>query len=311
MASDPAPAGGPRGAAETRLGHAADGSAREVTPPAADQGGERATTDLFAEGYVDRLSAPVPARPQLQPATGQTPQAAGAPAATAKAQPHHTGHRGRLRARFSSAGPQALADYELMELLLFRAIPRRDCKPLAKELLNRFGSISEVISAPKDRLMEVPGVSESVATDLHIVRAAALCLLRDAAVERRHLGSWQEVLDYLRAAMAYETREEFRILFLDKRNAIIADEVQQRGTVDHTPVYVREVVRRALEVSATALILVHNHPSGDPAPSRADISMTSKIIEAAEPLGIVVHDHIIMGRSGHVSMRAEGLLTKP
>ncbi len=222
--------------------------------------------------------------------------------------PHFLGHRDRLKTRFREAGADALADYELLELILFQAVPRRDTKPLAKALLARFGSFSEVLSAPESRLTEVEGVGESVATHLRVVQAAARRFARDALKDRPLLASWSAVIDYCRAAMAYESREQFRILFLDKRNALIADEVQQVGTVDHTPVYPREVVKRALELSATALILVHNHPSGDPTPSRADIQMTQTIVETARPLGISVHDHIIVGRNGHASLKGLRLI---
>ena len=200
------------------------------------------------------------------------------------------------------------ADYELLELILFRALPRRDTKPLAKALIAKFGSIAEVLHSPERRLLEVPGAGEAVAGELKLMRAAALAMMRSVAVERPVAQSWQAVLDYCRAAMGFAEKEQFRILFLDKRNRIIADEVQQEGTVDHTPVYVREIVKRALELSATAIILVHNHPSGDPTPSRADIAMTKRIVEAAQKLGLVVHDHIIVGREGHASMRALGLM---
>jgi DNA repair protein RadC len=229
------------------------------------------------------------------------------PATREKAPSPHAGHRDRLRARFAEAGPDALADYELLELLLFRSIPRRDTKPLAKALIARFGSFGAVIGADPQRLMEVPGVKEAVATDLKTVAAAAQRMLKGEIAAREVLGSWNAVIDYCKAAMAYETREQFRILFLDKKNALIADEVQQTGTVDHTPVYPREVMRRALELSSTAIILVHNHPSGDPTPSRADIEMTHKIAEIGETLNIVVHDHIIIGKSGHVSLKGLGL----
>ncbi len=222
--------------------------------------------------------------------------------------PHHLGHRERLRQRFRDGGPDALPDYELLELVLFRGLPRRDTKPLAKALIGRFGSFAEVINAPEERLQEVDGVGEAVVTELKLVRAAALRLMRADVVDRTLLDSWDAVLAYCRASMGFEAREQFRILFLDKRNRVIADEVQQQGTVDHTPVYVREVVKRALEVSATALVLVHNHPSGDPAPSRADIDMTRQIVDAAGNLGIVVHDHIIVGRDGHASLRSLGLI---
>ena len=217
--------------------------------------------------------------------------------------PHYHGHRERLRDRFREAGPDALSDYELLELLLFRAMPRRDVKPLAKSLLAKFGSFAEVISAPERRLVEVKGLGAAGVTELKIVQAAAGQLARGEVKRRTVLSSWSLVLDYCRTTMAFADKEKFRILFLDKRNQLIADEEQQSGTVDHTPVYPREVVKRALELSATALVLVHNHPSGDPSPSRADIEMTQQIIAVARPLGIEVHDHIIVGKDGHASLR--------
>jgi len=226
----------------------------------------------------------------------------------AGAVPHYHGHRDRLRQRFLQAGSDALHDYEMLELVLFRAIPRRDVKPLAKELIARFGSFAEVIAAPIERLKEVAGLGEAAITDLKIVQAAANRLLRGEVKKRHVLSSWSSVLDYCRTAMAFESKEHFRILFLDKGNHLIADEQQQTGTVDHTPVYPREVVKRALELSATAVILVHNHPSGDPTPSRADIDMTKAIIEVARPLGIAVHDHLIVGKDGHASLKALKLM---
>src|SRR5271165_606367 len=231
-----------------------------------------------------------------------------APAAAPAEAPHFAGHRMRLRERFLEAGAAALADYELLELVLFRAIPRRDLKPLTKGLLARFGSFAEVISASRERLKEVKGLSDAAIAELKIIQAAASRLARGQLKERHVLSSWASVLDYCRAVMAYGEREEFRILFLDKRNHLIADERQQVGTVDHTPVYPREVVKRALELSATAVILVHNHPSGDPTPSRADIQMTQAIIEVARPLGIAVHDHLIVGKDGHASLKALKLI---
>lgn len=222
--------------------------------------------------------------------------------------PHYHGHRERLRARFRDAGSDAVTDYELLELVLFRAIPQRDVKPLAKELIARFGSFAEVIAAPSLRLREIKGMGEAVVTELKIVHAAAQRLAKGEVRKRPVLSSWGSVLDYCRTAMAFADREEFRLLFLDKRNQLIADEVQQKGTVDHTPVYPREVVKRALELSATALILVHNHPSGDPTPSRADIQMTQSIIDVAKPLGIAVHDHIIVGKEGHASLKGLKLI---
>jgi DNA repair protein RadC len=222
--------------------------------------------------------------------------------------PHYHGHRDRLRARFTEVGGDALPDYELLELVLFRSIPRRDVKPVAKELLKRFGTFAEVLAAPPARLMEVEGIGESVVTDLKIVEASARRLAKGAVAKRPVLASWSAVLDYCRTTMAFADVEQFRLLFLDKRNALIADEVQQSGTVDHTPVYPRQVVKRALELSATALILVHNHPSGDPTPSSADIRMTREIIDVAKPLGITIHDHIIVGREGHASFKGLRLI---
>ena len=219
-----------------------------------------------------------------------------------------SGHRQRLRERFRQAGASALPDYELLELVLFQALPRRDTKPLAKRLIARFGSFAEVIAAPPSRLIEVEGVGDAVVTELKLIHAAAERLAKGALRQRPVLGSWSAVLDYCRTAMAFSDKEQLRLLFLDKRNALIADEVQQTGTVDHTPVYPREVVKRALELSATALILVHNHPSGDPTPSRADIEMTKTIIAIADPLGITVHDHVIVGRNGHSSLRGLKLI---
>jgi DNA repair protein RadC len=210
---------------------------------------------------------------------------------------HYHGHRQRLRQRFLAAGSEAISDYEMLELILFRAIPQRDVKPLAKELLATFGSFSEVIAAPLERLKEIDGLGEAAITELKIVQAAANRLVRGEVKQRQVLSSWSNVLDYCRAAMAFESKGHFRILFLDKGNHLIADEQHQTGTVDHTPVYPREVVKRALELSATAVILVHNHPSGDPTPSRADIDMTRAIAEVARPLGIAVHDHLIVGKA--------------
>ncbi len=225
-----------------------------------------------------------------------------------EASPHYHGHRERLRARFREAGTDALSDYEMLELLLFRALPRRDVKPLAKQLLTKFGSFAEVISAPEKRLAEVKGLGDSAITELKIVQAAASRLAKGALQKRTVLSSWSAVLDYCRTAMAFADKEQLRILFLDKRNQLIADEVQQTGTVDHTPVYPREVIKRALELSATAIIIVHNHPSGDPTPSHADIQMTQSIIGIASPLGISVHDHIIVGKEGHASFKGLRLI---
>jgi DNA repair protein RadC len=226
----------------------------------------------------------------------------------AGAKPHFLGHRERLRERFMTAGPDALLDYELLELVLFRALPRQDTKPLAKLLIDKFGSFAEVLGAKPERLKEHKGVGDAVVTEIKLIEAASLRLIRGSVIKRPVLQSWSQLIDYCHASMAYSTKEAFRILFLDKKNLLIADEVQQEGTVDHTPVYPREVIKRALELSASAIILVHNHPSGDPTPSRADIDMTNRIVEAAEKLGIKVHDHVIIGRDGHASFKGLRLL---
>ena len=222
--------------------------------------------------------------------------------------PHFLGHRERLRERFREGGPEALPDYELLEMVLFRAIKRGDTKPIAKALLAKFGTFAEVISAAPERLTEVAGVGKAVTTELKLIRAAALRLMKGEVISRPLLSSWTAILEYCRAAMAFETKEQFRILFLDKKNQLIADEVQQEGTVDHTPVYTREVIKRALELSASAIVLVHNHPSGDPTPSIADIDMTRKILDAGSKLGIVLHDHVSIGRQGHASFKGSKLI---
>ena len=222
--------------------------------------------------------------------------------------PHFHGHRKRLRERFREAGAEALSDYELLELVLFRALPRRDVKPIAKDLIATFGSFPEVISAPTTRLAEVAGMGAVAITELKIVHASAMRLTRGQVRKRPVLSSWSSVIDYCRTTMAFAEKEQFRVLFLDKRNQLIVDELQQTGTIDHTPVYPREVVKRALELGACALILVHNHPSGDPTPSRADVAMTKEIAAAAKALKIDVHDHLVIGRGKHASFKAMGLL---
>ncbi|MBR1124656.1 DNA repair protein RadC [Bradyrhizobium lablabi] len=222
--------------------------------------------------------------------------------------PHYHGHRERLRERFFSAGPDALTDYELLEMALFAAIPRRDTKPLAKELLRKFGSFTEVIHAPVARLREVKGIKDASISQLKLLAAASGRAAKREIERKVALSSWNDVIDYCRSSMAFADKEQFRLLFLDKKNQLIADEIQQTGTVDHTPVYPREVIKRALELSATALILVHNHPSGDPTPSQADIQMTKAIIGIASPLGISVHDHIIVGKNGHASLKGMRLI---
>lgn len=223
--------------------------------------------------------------------------------------PHYLGHRERLRTRLLERGGEALADYELLELLLFGAKPRGDTKPLAKALIKRFGSLAGVISAPADELQTVADSGPAAAALLKAVREAALRSSREElAAEGDVLSSGEQLLAYCRVRLARETVEHFHLLFLDRKNRLIADEAQQKGTVDHTPVYPREVVKRALELHASAIILVHNHPSGDPTPSQGDIDMTREISEAAGKLGISVHDHVIVGRQGHRSFRAMGLL---
>jgi DNA repair protein RadC len=222
--------------------------------------------------------------------------------------PHYHGHRERLRERFFGAGPEALSDYELLEMALFPALPRRDTKPLAKALLKKFGSFAEVIHAPMARLREVEGIGEASINQIKLLAAAATRVAKGEVKKNIALSSWNDVIDYIRTGMAFADKEQFRLLFLDKRNQLISDEVQQTGTVDHTPVYPREVIKRALELSATALILVHNHPSGDPSPSQADIQMTKAIVDIATPLGISVHDHIIVGKNGHASLKGMKLI---
>ena len=217
-------------------------------------------------------------------------------------------HRKRLRTRFMEGGATAMPDYELLELVLFRAIPRQDVKPLARRLLDTFGDFNRVITAPAARLVSVQGVGEAVVQELKILEAAAQRMMRARVMHRPVLSSWDALLDYCHTAMAHRETEQFRILFLDRKNVLIADEEQARGTVDHVPVYPREVVKRALELNASALILVHNHPSGDPTPSDADLSMTMQIRDAAETLGITLHDHLIIGRERELSFRAQSYL---
>lgn len=222
--------------------------------------------------------------------------------------PDHSGHRSRLRSRFLKGGGDALADYEMLELLLFMAIPRRDVKPLAKELLTRFGDFSGVISASPSELGKVKGMGEGAVVALKSVQTAAVRLAREQVMEKPVLSNWKALQDYVRAAMAHLKREQFRVLFLNRKNALIADEIQGEGTVDHTPVYTREVVKRALELGASAIILVHNHPSGDPKPSKGDIVMTREIIDACKKLDVAVHDHLVVGKSGTSSFKSLGLI---
>lgn len=247
--------------------------------------------------------APAPAGPPPQPCTPAAPPSAEKGDAGA-----HSGHRQRLRQRFLTGGADALADYELLELLLFQAVRRGDVKPLAKRLLARFGSFGALVSAAPEEIAAVKGAGPAVVAALKTVQACALRLLVEEAKAAPVLGNWKAVIDYCRAAMGREKVEQFRVLFLDKKNRLVGDEVQQRGTVDHTPVYPREVARRALELGASAVILVHNHPSGDPTPSRADIDMTGQVRAALETLGVTLHDHLIIGGGDHVSLRGLELI---
>ena len=217
-------------------------------------------------------------------------------------------HRARLRARFREGGATALPDYELLELLLFRALARQDTKPLARALLDRFGDFNRVLSAPPEQLATVRGVGEAVITELKLVEAAAHRMARARVLQRHVISSWDAVLDYCHTTMSHRETEQFRVLYLDRKNILVADEEQARGTVDHVPVYPREVVKRALELNASALILVHNHPSGDPTPSDSDIAMTEQIRAACQSLGITLHDHLIIGKSRELSFRSAGLL---
>src|ERR1700722_577185 len=220
--------------------------------------------------------------------------------------PHHLGHRERLRHR-AAQGLGTLPDYELLELFLFRSLPQGDVKPLAKALLERFGGLAGVLGAPAEALKTVRGVGASVALDLKLLQEAALRIGRAEVTRRPVISSWSALLAYVKTALAHQPREQFRVLFLDKKNQLIADETMNEGTVDHAPVYPREVARRALELSASAVILVHNHPSGDPTPSPADVTMTRQVAEAGRGMGGVVHDHIVVGRDGVASLKALGL----
>jgi DNA repair protein RadC len=221
--------------------------------------------------------------------------------------PHYHGHRQRLRIRLLQTGPESFQDYELLELLLFAALPRRDVKPLAKRLLAEFKNLWTLVNAPPEHLIRC-GISENVAATLLVTGAIALRAQKEEIIGGKLLNNWQRMVDYCRMCMAHETVEQFRLLFLDRKNRLLAEEVQQRGTIDHTPVYPREIVKRALEMGAGALVLAHNHPSGDPSPSKEDIAMTRAIVDACRPLGIVIHDHVIIGREGVASFKSLGLL---
>ncbi|MEM9028645.1 MAG: DNA repair protein RadC [Pseudomonadota bacterium] len=276
-----------------------------------DQSGgflDGAAPNAFDDGRSRRGNGDVKSPARTDGSSVSPDDAASQPAKPSRARHANTGHRERLRERLRIGGADAIPDYELLEMVLFGAIPRADTKPVAKELIRTFGSFAAAVHAPAPRLLEVKGVGERVVAEFRLVRATATRLAREDIRHRPVLAAWTQVLAYCRTTMAHADVEQFRILFLDKLNRLIADEMQQKGTVDHTPVYVREVVKRALEVSATAIILVHNHPSGDPTPSRSDVDMTKQIIAAAKPLGIVVHDHIIVGRDGHASFKNLGLV---
>lgn len=230
------------------------------------------------------------------------------PVAPGKLPSYIANHRTRLRDRFLDGGADAMPDYELLEMILFRANARQDMKPLGRALLERFHSFNGVVTAPEPELLKIPGVGRAIVAELKLIEAAAQRLMRDRVLNRQVLSSWQALLDYCQTVMAHRDTEQFRILFLDRKNTLIADEAQARGTVDHVPVYPREVVKRALELNASALILVHNHPSGDPTPSQPDIAMTEQIVTAAQALGLTVHDHLVIGKSCEFSFRANGLL---
>lgn len=221
--------------------------------------------------------------------------------------PHYVGHRERLRERFI-ANPDALPDYEMLELLLATAIPRKDVKPIAKALIDRFGSFADVINADYQDLVNAEGLGRASASTLKVVQEAAVRLAKLTVLNKPVISSWDALLDYCNAAMARLPVEQFRLLFLDRKNVLIADELQQQGTVDHTPLYPREVVKRALALNASAIIMVHNHPSGDPTPSKADIEMTRAVRDALKAVSIALHDHLIVGRKGHTSFKSVGLL---
>jgi len=234
--------------------------------------------------------------PAAQPVSGRQPS-------------YIANHRSRLRARFMAGGASAMPDYELLELVLFRAIPRRDVKPLAHALMDRFGDFNRVVTAPEARLRDVKGVGDSVVIELKIVEAAAQRMARARVLHKPALSGWDALVDYCHTTMAHRETEQFRVLYLDRKNILIADEEQAKGTVDHVPVYPREVAKRALELNASALILVHNHPSGDPTPSQSDVQMTAQVHAACEALGLTLHDHLIIGKSRELSFRSEGYIT--
>jgi DNA repair protein RadC len=230
------------------------------------------------------------------------------PEAADKKAPHYHGHRERLRKRFLESQGEGMPDYEILELLLMTALPQRDVKPLAKDLIARFESLAGVLSASPDELMTIPGIKETACSAMKVVQVAAVRLSKAVLLEKPIIGGWDRLIDYCRTTMGHDKVESFRILFLDRKNRLIGDEAQQKGTIDHTPVYPREIVKRALDLGASAMILVHNHPSGDVTPSKDDIEMTKRIRESAEKLGISLFDHVIVSKSGETSFKALGLL---
>jgi DNA repair protein RadC len=260
-------------------------------------------------GLADLAARLPPPEALLEPAEPPRPAPdRPAPAGPGDVRPHYWGHRERLRDRFRSGGHAAMPEYELLELLLFNAVPRIDVKPLAKRLIAAFGDLAGVVAASERRLLEVPGSDARVHLQLKLVEAIAHRMARAKVMERSVIGSWDALMTYCKTVMAYRETEQFRVLFLDAKNILIADEEQARGTVNHVPVYPREVAKRALELNATAIILVHNHPSGDPTPSRADIDVTAQVEAALSALAIALHDHVIIGREHDASFRALGLL---
>lgn len=253
---------------------------------------EQMTHDAFSEAPMLFESDEAPAQPIP---TGRLPS-------------YIKDHRKRLRDRFMSGGSAAMPDYELLELVLFRSIPRQDVKPLARALMDTFGDFNRVLTAPVERLRRIKGVGNSVITDLKILEACAHRMARARVMQRHVISGWDALLDYCHTTMAHRETEQFRVFYLDRKNVLIADEEQAKGTVDHVPVYPREVAKRALELNASALIVVHNHPSGDPTPSQSDIDMTNRIQDACMALGLTLHDHLIIGKSTELSFRSQGYL---
>lgn len=286
-----------------KKGDIGEGPAERMIAAALDKAAaEKLRSDLpiIPEGTLPEQQAKLP---PSQPSNSSKKSKA-----AKKPKPHYHGHRDRLRKRFAEAGAEALADYELLELYLFNSIPQGDVKPTAKALIAQFGSFAEVCSAPTHRLTEVKGVGPKTALDLQILKAAALKFGQESVLGRPILSSWSALLDYCRSAMQFEGVEQFRVLFLDRKNCLISDEIMGKGTVDRAPVYPREIIKRALALESTAIILCHNHPSGDPTPSQSDIDVTKQIILAAQPLDITVHDHLIIGRDNIASFKTLGLI---